>query len=131
LPAPRTLDGSTDTATSSTVRSQWASCEFQQTVLSLTLSTRFAFSPNCGEAASVGFEDELTGQAVVAFVVTTTSAGRVKTDPAEVPKEMIAHVRQTLGPFSAPKFVFVVPDVPKTRSGKSGLPLLDRLGFDL
>ena len=31
---------------------------------------------------------------------------------------MIMQVRKSIGPFAAPKAVFVVPDLPKTRSGK-------------
>jgi acetyl-CoA synthetase len=31
---------------------------------------------------------------------------------------MVAQVRKSIGPFAAPKAVFVVPDLPKTRSGK-------------
>ncbi|KAI9034139.1 acetate-CoA ligase [Hyaloraphidium curvatum] len=72
--------------------------------------------PACAEAASVGIKDEITGQAVVAFVVTKQTSAR--TSPQEVQKEMIDHVRQTLGPFSAPKRVYAVADLPKTRSGK-------------
>lgn len=62
----------------------------------------------------VGIADELTGQAVNAFVdlkadVTSTDALR---------KELIIQVRKSIGPFAAPKAVYIVPDMPKTRSGK-------------
>ncbi|KAG5915201.1 Acetyl-coenzyme A synthetase, partial [Claviceps sorghi] len=66
------------------------------------------------EAAVVGVADELTGQAVNAFV-------SVK-DTTEVSdalrKEFIMQVRKSIGPFAAPKAIHVVPDLPKTRSGK-------------
>ncbi|KAG6240844.1 Acetyl-coenzyme A synthetase [Claviceps purpurea] len=66
------------------------------------------------EAAVVGVADELTGQAVNAFV-------SVK-DDIEVSdalrKEFIVQVRKSIGPFAAPKAIHVVPDLPKTRSGK-------------
>lgn len=69
---------------------------------------------NVAEAAVVGVQDELTGQSVNAFV-------SVK-DVAEVTdalrKEFIMQVRKSIGPFAAPKAVFIVPDLPKTRSGK-------------
>lgn len=66
------------------------------------------------EAAVVGINDELTGQAVNAFVALkdgTESSDQVK-------KDLILQVRKSIGPFAAPKAIFVVPDLPKTRSGK-------------
>jgi acetyl-CoA synthetase len=41
------------------------------------------------------------------------------TDPGEgTRKELILQVRKSIGPFAAPKAVFIVDDLPKTRSGK-------------
>jgi acetyl-CoA synthetase len=66
------------------------------------------------EAAVVGINDELTGQAVNAFV-----ALKDGTDASDqVKKDLILQVRKSIGPFAAPKAIFVVPDLPKTRSGK-------------
>ena len=66
------------------------------------------------EAAVVGVADELTGQAVNAFV-----AIKDGNDPSDaLRKEFILQVRKSIGPFAAPKAVFIVPDLPKTRSGK-------------
>lgn len=67
-----------------------------------------------GEAAVVGINDELTGQAVNAFV--SLKDGSSKTD--ETKKELIMQVRKSIGPFAAPKAIFIIPDLPKTRSGK-------------
>lgn len=36
----------------------------------------------------------------------------------QVRKDLIVQVRKSIGPFAAPKAVFVVEDLPKTRSGK-------------
>jgi acetyl-CoA synthetase len=36
----------------------------------------------------------------------------------QVKKDLILQVRKSIGPFAAPKAIFVVPDLPKTRSGK-------------
>ena len=33
-------------------------------------------------------------------------------------KELVLQVRKVIGPFAAPKKVYIVPDLPKTRSGK-------------
>ncbi|KAK8039273.1 hypothetical protein PG993_007684 [Apiospora rasikravindrae] len=67
-----------------------------------------------GEAAVVGVTDELTGQAVNAFVALRDANENVEA----LRKELILQVRKSIGPFAAPKAVFIVPDLPKTRSGK-------------
>jgi acetyl-CoA synthetase len=66
------------------------------------------------EAAVVGVADELTGQTVNAFVA--LKEGHTPSDALR--KEFIMQVRRSIGPFAAPKAVHVVPDLPKTRSGK-------------
>lgn len=66
------------------------------------------------EAAVVGVADELTGQAVNAFVA--LKDGNEATDALR--KEFILQVRKSIGPFAAPKAVYIVSDLPKTRSGK-------------
>ena len=66
------------------------------------------------ESAVVGVTDELTGQAVNAFVA--IKDGNEATDALR--KEFILQVRKSIGPFAAPKAVYIVPDLPKTRSGK-------------
>lgn len=70
--------------------------------------------PNVAEAAVVGIHDELTGQAVSAFV----SLKKQVSDVASAKKEMILQVRKEIGPFAAPKGILLVDDLPKTRSGK-------------
>lgn len=66
------------------------------------------------EAAVVGINDELTGQAVNAFVSLKDG-----TDSGEgTRKDLILQVRKSIGPFAAPKAIFIVDDLPKTRSGK-------------
>ena len=62
----------------------------------------------------VGINDELSGQAVNAFVA-------LKDDNEtsdQIKKDLVTQVRKSIGPFAAPKAVFVVDDLPKTRSGK-------------
>ena len=36
----------------------------------------------------------------------------------QVKKDLVLQVRKSIGPFAAPKAVFVIEDLPKTRSGK-------------
>lgn len=67
------------------------------------------------EAAVVGINDELTGQAVNAFVSLKDASAAA---PEATVKELIMQVRRSIGPFAAPKQIYIVPDLPKTRSGK-------------
>ena len=62
----------------------------------------------------MGINDELTGQAVNSFVA--LKEGNESND--QVKKDLVLQVRKSIGPFAAPKAVFVVDDLPKTRSGK-------------
>jgi len=39
-------------------------------------------------------------------------------DEAGLAKELVLQIRKVIGPFAAPKKIFIVPDLPKTRSGK-------------
>ena len=66
------------------------------------------------EAAVVGVTDELSGQAVTAFVA--LNEGNETTD--DIKKELIMQVRKSIGPFASPKAIFIIEDLPKTRSGK-------------
>jgi acetyl-CoA synthetase len=70
--------------------------------------------PLVAEAAVVGRKDELTGQAIAAFV---TLRGTTTGDEALI-AELRDHVSRTLGPIAKPKSIVFTPDLPKTRSGK-------------
>lgn len=82
--------------------------------VSMTLQDTNRDADQVAEAAVVGINDELTGQAVNAFVA--LKEGTESND--QVKKDLILQVRKSIGPFAAPKAIFVVPDLPKTRSGK-------------
>ncbi|MDD0859843.1 AMP-binding protein [Arthrobacter alpinus] len=70
--------------------------------------------PSVAEAAVVGAADETTGQAVVAFVILRGSA----VDDADIVTTLRNHVGKEIGPIAKPKTILVVPELPKTRSGK-------------
>lgn len=70
---------------------------------------------NVAESAVVGTADDLTGQAVNAFVVLKPV---IDESIADMKKELILTVRKSIGPFAAPKNIIIVSDLPKTRSGK-------------
>jgi len=72
-------------------------------------------SPKVAEAAVVGAADETTGQAVVAFVILREEAGDGGPDVVE---ELRKHVAKEIGAIAKPRQIMVVPELPKTRSGK-------------
>ncbi|KAJ3093271.1 acetyl-CoA synthetase [Phlyctochytrium bullatum] len=68
----------------------------------------------CAEAAAVGILDDVTGQAVVCFCTLRSHHA----DEATVTQLLRQQIRTHIGPFAAPKAIVIVPDLPKTRSGK-------------
>jgi acetyl-CoA synthetase len=70
--------------------------------------------PAVAEAAVVGRKDDLTGQAIAAFV---TLRGSVEGNE-DLLAELREHVSNTLGPIGKPKSIVFTNDLPKTRSGK-------------
>ena len=66
------------------------------------------------EAAVVGATDDLTGQAIAAFV--TLRGDFEATD--ELNDELRNHVATKIGPIAKPRTIVFTPDLPKTRSGK-------------
>jgi acetyl-CoA synthetase len=74
--------------------------------------------PSVAEAAVVGATDPTTGQAIVAF---TIPRGNVDADGdagEKLIQELRNHVARTLGPIAKPRQIMLVPELPKTRSGK-------------
>jgi acetyl-CoA synthetase len=75
--------------------------------------------PKVAEAAVVGANDPDTGQAVCAFVILRESAleeGESASD--ELISELREHVAKEIGKIARPRQIMVVPELPKTRSGK-------------
>ncbi len=68
------------------------------------------------EAAVVGASDDTTGQAICAFVV--LQADHADTVGDEILDELRAEVAREISPIARPREVHVVPELPKTRSGK-------------
>ncbi|MED6303624.1 MAG: acetate--CoA ligase [Actinomycetota bacterium] len=66
------------------------------------------------EAAVVGATDDTTGQAIVGYCI--LRGGNEPSD--ELREEIRQHVSTKLGAIARPKAVVLVPDLPKTRSGK-------------
>ncbi|TDE33252.1 acetate--CoA ligase [Nonomuraea mesophila] len=70
--------------------------------------------PKVAEAAVVGATDPVTGQAIVSFVILRGAAE----ENADIAADLRNHVAKTLGPIAKPRQILVVPELPKTRSGK-------------
>ncbi len=66
------------------------------------------------EAAVIGREDPVTGQAIFAFV--TLRGGKDGGEPLS--RELREHVVRTIGSIARPKTIMFTPELPKTRSGK-------------
>jgi acetyl-CoA synthetase len=70
--------------------------------------------PSVAESAVIGVPDELTGEAVKAFVVLKNGY----TNDALMVEKIKEHVREQVGKFSVPKEIEILEKLPKTRSGK-------------
>ena len=79
--------------------------------------------PKVAEAAVIGFPDEMTGEAIAAFVTLKDDAAL---DPT-LKQELNDHVAHTLGPIARPKEIRFSESLPKTRSGKIMRRLLREL----
>ena len=70
--------------------------------------------PSVAEAAVVGATDETTGQVPIAYVIVR---GDVEVTD-ELGETLRAHVADQIGAIAKPRSVIIVPELPKTRSGK-------------
>ena len=66
----------------------------------------------------VGATDPTTGQAIVAFTIPRGSIDTEGDAGEALIKELRNHVAKTLGPIAKPRQIMLVPELPKTRSGK-------------
>ncbi len=67
------------------------------------------------ECAVIGIKDELKGEVPCGFIVLKAGVNR---PPTEIEKEIVALVRDKIGPVAAFKLAITVGRLPKTRSGK-------------
>ncbi|MDE3747640.1 propionyl-CoA synthetase [Methylobacterium radiotolerans] len=74
-----------------------------------------ASHPDVAECAVIGIRDALKGEVPCGFVVLKAGVAR----PTEtIERELVAKVRDEIGPVAAFKLALTVPRLPKTRSGK-------------
>jgi acetyl-CoA synthetase len=74
--------------------------------------------PAVAEAAVTAASDPLTGQAIVAFVILRSGGPADATEGEALVKTLRDHVAAEIGPIAKPRQVMIVPELPKTRSGK-------------
>jgi acetyl-CoA synthetase len=70
------------------------------------------------EAAVVGATDPTTGQGIVAFVILRGGGPTEEEEGAALVKELRNHVATEIGAIAKPRQIMIVPELPKTRSGK-------------
>ena len=80
----------------------------------MELESAFVSHKAIAEAAVTGRPDTTKGESIIAFLV--PKEGVAQSDSLR--KEVVAHIRNTLGPIATPDEVYFVSRLPKTRSGK-------------
>jgi acetyl-CoA synthetase len=83
----------------------------------MEIESALVANPMVAEAAVVGRPDDMTGEAIVAFVV-LKRARPTGEDAAKIVKELQNHVGREIGPIAKPKDIRFGDNLPKTRSGK-------------
>ena len=70
------------------------------------------------EAAVTAATDPTTGQAIVAFVILRGGGPSAADEGAQLVKTLRDHVAKEIGAIAKPRQIMIVPELPKTRSGK-------------
>ena len=93
----------------------------------MEIESALVANPLVAEAAVVGRPDDLTGEAVVAFVV-LKQARPTGDDAKKIVKQLQDWVAKEIGPIAKPKDIRFGDNLPKTRSGQDHAPAaaLDR-----
>jgi len=90
------------------------------------LESAFITHPAVSEAAVVAIPNEIKGQGIYAYI--TTKEGIKQTE--NLNKELIQHIRTTIGAIATPETIQLVGDLPKTRSGKIMRRILRKIACD-
>jgi acetyl-CoA synthetase len=79
--------------------------------------------PDITECAVIGIPDEIKGEALIAFVMWKKN----NLSEEQMKKEAVNQIKKEIGPIAIPKQVYIVPDLPRTRSGKIMRRILRKL----
>lgn len=90
------------------------------------LESAFLTHPSISEVAVVAIPNEIKGQGIYAYVA--TKEGIQPNDTLK--KELIQHLRNTIGPIATPEVIQWAKDLPKTRSGKIMRRILRKIALD-
>jgi len=86
------------------------------------MESAIALDKDITECAVVGIDDKIKGQVPIAFVVS-----KVKKSQDQIIKQVVFQLRKEIGQIATPKQVYLVKDLPKTRSGKIMRRILRKL----
>ena len=84
----------------------------------MEIESALVANPLVAEAAVVGRPDDLTGEAIVAFVVLKGARPADADAAKKIAKELADWVGKEIGPIAKPKDIRFGDNLPKTRSGK-------------
>ena len=73
--------------------------------------------PEITESAVIGIPDEIKGEVPIVFVVLKKKLTQVR-PVLNLKEQIVGQIRKEIGPIALPKEVYLVEDLPKTRSGK-------------
>jgi acetyl-CoA synthetase len=82
--------------------------------------------PKVSESAVVGYPHDIKGQGIYAYVTLM----RGETPDPDLKKELVAWVRNEIGPIATPDQIQFAPGLPKTRSGKIMRRILRKIAED-
>jgi acyl-CoA ligase (AMP-forming) (exosortase A-associated) len=74
------------------------------------------------EAAAIGVADDIAGQAIKLFVVPVGN----KSDSRQLKKQIIEHCGNSVPRYMVPKYIEIIPELPKTPHGKVDYPVLKK-----
>ena len=80
----------------------------------MELESAFVSHGSIAEAAVASKPDQIKGESIIAFVVPKEGVAK----SPQLRKELVEHIRKTLGAIAVPEQVYFVEKLPKTRSGK-------------
>jgi acetyl-CoA synthetase len=80
----------------------------------MELESAVVSHPAVAEAAVIGKPHEVKGESIVVFTILKQAYNPSE----ELKKELISHLRKTVGPIATPEQIYFVSQLPKTRSGK-------------
>ncbi len=78
--------------------------------------------PEITESAVIGIADDIKGEMPIAMIVYKGQKGL-----EEIKKEVMEQIKKEIGPIALPKEIYLVEDLPKTRSGKIMRRILKKL----